>query len=623
MASSAPSFEKDELFDALNDLASSLTNNPSHVLIRKSSLVMRFLATFKRMTVPPTFPTADATFSLSQVATIALAVDALHVYSEVFRVADASGPGILPSHGIILPLAVVQAAEGCWPIAWQWIAYILAIENRSSVLRVPINMNMAQTRQSLSRVLRPDDVLIHYSISSKLHLGHILYSAVANLPWSFFSSVVTTAPGIVEMLTRLYAPYAERTDITTLMRMWHTAPSDHTAKESRRLLRFLRSSSHTRKFLLRVGLSLQFLHVIIGKTVPSDLFIEQEPIMSEYIYILPICEEALKLAAHSNSLIVDQEGVDSVLDRCCPFLLKYPYSYSWLKNALRRGLFYNMVRCWLAAPEEEEPRFLEFMSTRLAPALLYLPVLRSFVAANKAYNLDSIYSSSECIRRKKRFPAWNCFLLFSESCTSTLQISMDFWTHCDFCNRETARHKQKRCGGCQMACYCSRQCQKDAWQIHRAACLEWRSDIAGTGDFQPSFDKYSPKECFIFSHHLSHTNRTFIRDFILSVCLTLHERFVRHSDLSLEDWRGEVFSLRFDLTKVEDFVELAKAQDGMLRSPVEESYSGQWGIDILVVLPVGGPFNLHTVIVSHKDFLLSPPDTESIPPEQTHDTGEN
>lgn len=179
-----------------------------------------------------------------------------------------------------------------------------------------------------------------------------------------------------------------------------------------------------------------------------------------------------------------------------------------------------------------------------------------------------------------------------------------------------------------MACYCSRQCQKDAWQHHRAACLSWRSDIAGStfillncsrtsnfhvakwlaGDFQPSTDKYSPEECFMLSHHLSRTNRTFIRDFTLSVCLeTLHKRVVDYSDLSLEDSRDEVLSVRFNFTKVEDFVELAKAEDGMLRSTVKESYSGQWGVDILVLLPVGGPFDLHTIIVSHKDwhsFLL-------------------
>ncbi len=364
MATSTLSFAKDELFDALNDLASP-TSKPSHVaiLIRKSALIMRFLSMFKHIPVPATFPTDNATFSLSHVATIAVAVDALHVYSEIFRVADASGPGTLPTHGIVLPLSIIQPAEDCWPIAWQWISYILTLETRSSVLRVPINMNMAQTRHSLSQVLRPEDVLVHYSISSKLHVGHILYSAVANLPWSFFSSVVTT-PGVVEMMARLYAPYAARTDITTLMKMWHTAPSDDIAQEvldrvvrvssctdivklqSRRLLCFLQANDHPRRFLLWVGLSLQFIYIIVGKSLPSDLFVEQEPMISQYIYMLPICEEALKVAAHSlDKQPIDQEGVSSVLDRCCPFLLKYPYSYSWLKAAIRRGMFYNMFRC--------------------------------------------------------------------------------------------------------------------------------------------------------------------------------------------------------------------------------------------------------------------------------------
>ncbi|KAF9050865.1 hypothetical protein BDZ89DRAFT_1032905 [Hymenopellis radicata] len=103
---------------------------------------------------------------------IALAIDGLDVYSELYRVADNFR---LDDH-ILLPLSLIQAAENTWPSVWKWIAYISSLDDRFHTLRMPISMNTVQTCRTLSQRLRPNDEPIRFSVSSKLYVGHVLYS---------------------------------------------------------------------------------------------------------------------------------------------------------------------------------------------------------------------------------------------------------------------------------------------------------------------------------------------------------------------------------------------------------------------------------------------------------------
>ncbi|KAF8872331.1 hypothetical protein CPB85DRAFT_1461501 [Mucidula mucida] len=497
--------DKQELFDALSFLASP-SEESSRARQVKGALVLRFLSTLHNLSPPAV---ADGPISASNVAKIALAIDGLHVYSELYRVADNFR---LDNH-ILLPLSLMQAAKKTWPSVWKWITYISSFDDRFHILRMPISMNTVQTRQTLSLKLRPDDEPIRFSVSSKISVGHVLYS--------------------------IYLPYSGRTDATTLMKMWQAALSDAVAERVlARLLstsacsdivrhyldclqRYMRVHGRDKRFVLHIGSSVQFLWVIIRRSNKALGSAERMYSPSTYIYLLPVCEKALKIAA--NSLLVDNLdplGVASVLNHCCNLLVYLPFVCPWYKRALRNGLYQSLIRCWLSVMDQEEipPPILMFVDHRLAPALLSVPVLRTFLAV--CDTLDAQHTSPTCIAKRDRFPKWRFFLSFIAS-------SQFSWRACI--------HRHVYCGSC------SRLCQKKAWPEHRSLCLRHGSEKIHTkwlaGDFLAL--TRSEEEAFLLSRQFSYLDRSVLQVHVLSQ-LQLHRELVNHRGAREIERKGNV-----------------------------------------------------------------------------------
>ncbi|KAF8898325.1 hypothetical protein CPB85DRAFT_1327742 [Mucidula mucida] len=610
--------DKQELFDALSFLASP-SEESSRSRQVKGALLLRFLSTLHNLSPPAV---ADGPISASNVAKIALAIDGLHVYSELYRVADNFR---LDNH-ILLPLSLMQAAKKTWPSVWKWITYLSSLGDRFHTLRMPISMNTVQTRQTLFLKLRPDDEPIRFSVSSKLYVGHVLYSIFAHLTWEMSTSVVDT-PGLVEIMTRLYLPYSGRTDATTLMKMWQAAPSDAVAERvlarllstsacsdiarhySDCLQRYMRVHGRDERFVLHIGSSVQFLWVIIRRSDKALGSAERMYSPSTYIYLLPVCEKALRIAA--NSLLVDNLdplGVASVLNHCCNLLVYLPFVCPWYKRALRNGLYQNLIRCWLSVTDEQEtpPPILIFVGQRLAPALLSVPVLRIFLAVCETLDVQDIHASPNCNAKRDTFSEWSLFLGFIDLCQIAWRACIHRHAYCGSCQKDMARPEQLRCRGCQRVTYCSRLCQKKAWPEHRSLCLRHGSEKIHTkwlaGDFLAL--TRSEEEAFLLSRQFSYLDRSVLQVHVL-LQLKLHRALVNHRGAREIERKGNVLVLCFDFTKLDDTDELIKAGGRTFQVTLDNSHSKQPGVDVLalVMLDNAGVNITRRILVAHMDWV--------------------
>ncbi len=62
---------------------------------------------------------------------------------------------------------------------------------------------------------------------------------------------------------------------------------------------------------------------------------------------------------------------------------------------------------------------------------------------------------------------------FGKTTACSLFIASAMMRMCQRC--ELTEQKMARCGGCMRTYYCSRECQKADWEVHRGHCLEMQN----------------------------------------------------------------------------------------------------------------------------------------------------
>ena len=72
--------------------------------------------------------------------------------------------------------------------------------------------------------------------------------------------------------------------------------------------------------------------------------------------------------------------------------------------------------------------------------------------------------------------------------------SMDKIEYCNGCHNSFSRESIKKCRGCKVAFFCSKDCYKKNWPAHKERCAESKQNAAETRDIKQKIDQLYQSE---------------------------------------------------------------------------------------------------------------------------------
>ncbi|KAJ6552836.1 hypothetical protein B0H19DRAFT_1030031 [Mycena capillaripes] len=133
---------------------------------------------------------------------------------------------------------------------------------------------------------------------------------------------------------------------------------------------------------------------------------------------------------------------------------------------------------------ESKPSLRFILRDILPKSMMYRSVIKVMKSEHKEIDPDEV---NETIMRSYLREEWMSFvvLLYSRITIAKFpkELKVKGNTSCDSvtCSKKGPKSEFRRCSGCLYVYYCSKECQKEAWPIHRDMCRLKKSSIATGG----------------------------------------------------------------------------------------------------------------------------------------------
>ncbi|KAH8111470.1 hypothetical protein DFH11DRAFT_1793409 [Phellopilus nigrolimitatus] len=186
---------------------------------------------------------------------------------------------------------------------------------------------------------------------------------------------------------------------------------------------------------------------------------------------------SLSSVVGSIGLIEEHEVI--AMENCLCFVSYYMLarqSPSWTAKTVQSGLLEAIAKSCLM---NYSSRGIEVITTILRSLLPLHLAYRSILGA-VIRSMKSIESDASLVAKIRSSPFvkdWDYFLdrLFERAAFKAIfdQVSgINNQDYCHYCERKDERDNFKKCAGCRMALYCSRDCQVNDWKLgnHREEC---------------------------------------------------------------------------------------------------------------------------------------------------------
>ncbi|KAI0049148.1 hypothetical protein FA95DRAFT_1538803 [Auriscalpium vulgare] len=186
-----------------------------------------------------------------------------------------------------------------------------------------------------------------------------------------------------------------------------------------------------------------------------------------------VTKALLKLSVLSLS---DEDVRDAVI-ACFGFisnLIESGDGIHWVRQAVQEGLllaFVNISPSFKSLDTEARSFTLALVSNVLPRYLVYRSVIMAVSAAME--KVDTPENRVKIERSPVKDSMYSTKLLADER--KKIQFQSDVMkkelAYCDHCQKYAPKDTLKKCGGCQVTLYCSKECQTQGWKkIHRSEC---------------------------------------------------------------------------------------------------------------------------------------------------------
>ncbi|KAH8111467.1 hypothetical protein DFH11DRAFT_1745664 [Phellopilus nigrolimitatus] len=179
----------------------------------------------------------------------------------------------------------------------------------------------------------------------------------------------------------------------------------------------------------------------------------------------------------SEGLIKEQEVI--AMENCVYFVFHGMLAHQspfWTAKMVQSGLLEAIVKsCLINYSSRGIATIAAILRSLLPPHLVYYPVLGAVIGSMKSIESDASLVAK--IRSSSFVKDWDYFsdIVFERAVLKAIfdqGSGIYSQCHCYYCKKTDEKENLKKCAGCRMAFYCSRDCQVNAWKLgnHREEC---------------------------------------------------------------------------------------------------------------------------------------------------------
>ncbi|GLB34081.1 hypothetical protein LshimejAT787_0109650 [Lyophyllum shimeji] len=376
--------------------------------------------------------------------------------------------------------------EKSWKMhIWPWMTYLH--ENAIRILSLASNLDKKGVKDFWGRVYATN-LNILFSVAHTvgplrdLVLG---YDAQVLLGQSWAAEIMhngvprTSSPGV-----RLFAPVSEIIDM-------------YDATKSRGLSVGLGGGEYTKAaqvVLKSVGANLRNPRDpgLVYRTFMKELMVFVQMSMANPDFQLALLEQdaieaVCKAFATLSGMPLHDKSLAPLITRCigsCVFFLNIHLTATdgvpWCRQAIEHEIIQSILMCCRWPLEEVDLNNIGMILTyRLTPYLLYLSVLVPADNALAEIDDSESYRLFQGILHRSGGRLWKSWNAFRTVVHDRMLLKDDaeitgFIRSCERvdCTTKGKTRTFKRCTGCSIAYYCSKECQSKDWMAHRASCRE-------------------------------------------------------------------------------------------------------------------------------------------------------